>query len=216
MKETTITTLLLCLGVMTAIPALAQDHGEKPKHKIKGVKGTEGLRPAKARVKETMKARQRDESEVSEESKQAVQELKKDIEERKKLDKAGHDRREALEKKGPKTAEEMRGLDGKGERKKRASEQRSRAKEHLQKYRKGPAAEAVVQQQERHAERMAKFDRIRALATEKGDTKTLARLDKLQAKEEARFQGWLEKSVAAKAGEADDDKADDEEGEETE
>lgn len=45
----------------------------------------------------------------------------------------------------------------------------------------------------RHRERLAMIDRLRALATSKGQTERLAALDKLQAKENERYERHLEK-----------------------
>jgi hypothetical protein len=59
-----------------------------------------------------------------------------------------------------------------------------------------PASPEVVLQEGRHAERLARLDRIEGIAIEKGDQKVLARVRQLRDKEEARHQAWLLKKAA--------------------
>lgn len=186
---------LICLGMTIALPAVAQDRPVKrPKvmRELKGIKKNKGLRPLKARARDGMKALERDAQAAEQDARRPAKGLKRELKERRDADRAAHDRRTKLKKRGPKTAEQMRGLDGKAARKRRAVMQRAKARKHMRKYRKGPITAPIIEKQRRHARRMAKLNRIRELATAKNDSKTLERLDKLQGLEEARHAKWLQ------------------------
>ena len=66
-----------------------------------------------------------------------------------------------------------------------------------------PASPELVQRERRHAERLARLDRIEGIAIEKGDEETLARLRALRDKQEARHQAWLERKAAQPEGKAE-------------
>jgi len=186
---------LICLGLAIALPVVAQDKPVKrPKvmRELKGIKKNKGLRPLKARARDGMKALERDAQAAEQDAQRPAKGLKRELKERRDADRAAHDRRTKLKKRGPKSAAQMRGLDGKAARKKRAAMQRIKVKEHMRKYRKGPITAPIIERQRRHAKRMAKLNRIRELATANKDTKALERLDKLQGLEEAQHHKWLE------------------------
>lgn len=56
---------------------------------------------------------------------------------------------------------------------------------------KGPMTDALKQDLRHHAERVAKLERIRALALEAKDTATAERASKLLEKENARYEKWV-------------------------
>ncbi|EYF05169.1 hypothetical protein [Chondromyces apiculatus] len=55
-----------------------------------------------------------------------------------------------------------------------------------------PMDEALKQESQRHAERVAKLERIQALAVESGDTAAAARAKTLLDQENARYQSYLD------------------------
>jgi len=62
---------------------------------------------------------------------------------------------------------------------------------------KGPADDALKQELRRHAERVARLDRIKAVAADAKDADSGERATKLLAKENARHDKWMEKQTAA-------------------
>lgn len=65
---------------------------------------------------------------------------------------------------------------------------------------KSPMDEATKQELRRHAERLARLERINALALEAKDTDAIDRAAKLTAKENARHDKWMTKLSASPAG----------------
>jgi hypothetical protein len=55
----------------------------------------------------------------------------------------------------------------------------------------GPMTDALKQELRHHAQRVAKLERIRNVATEAKDTATVTRATKLLDKENARYEKWL-------------------------
>ncbi|WP_146650698.1 hypothetical protein [Labilithrix luteola] len=80
-----------------------------------------------------------------------------------------------------------------------------RAKEHeaqrekLKGWLKGAPDEAVKQELRRHAERLARLDRIKTVAQAEKDTATVDKVTTLIAKEEARHDKWVSKHASGAA-----------------
>lgn len=180
--------LLGALGL--ASPATAQDEPDKRGKKMR----PRDLKPAsKGRAKAMMKARARDVGEVA--SPEQVEQVKAAVEARKAAD--------AERGKGKGKARGEGKGKGKGApeaKKARAAEQRAKAKAELGEKLAGKWTPAVIAQQKRHAKRMAKLARIREIAAQKGDEKTLERVAKLKKREEDRHHAWVEKMAADKPG----------------
>jgi hypothetical protein len=62
---------------------------------------------------------------------------------------------------------------------------------------KAPADEAMKQELRRHAERVARLERIKSVATDAKDTDAGERATKLLVKENTRHDKWMEKSTAS-------------------
>lgn len=114
--------------------------------------------------------------------------------------------------KGHSADEAKKGADDKGkgddkakgdDKGKNASERAARiAKEHgeqkakLSTMLKGPMDSAVKEELRRHAERVARLERIKSLAADAKDADATDRATKLTAKENARHDKWMEKHAA--------------------
>jgi hypothetical protein len=119
--------------------------------------------------------------------------------------KAGAKPDEKADKKG----DDKKGDDKKGDDKGKSGEHASRvAKQHedqkakLQSMLKGPMDAPVKEELRRHAERVARIERIKVVATEAKDTDATDRAGKLLGKENARHDKWMEKHVAPAAAAA--------------
>lgn len=194
-----------CLIVGTlglSAPALGQG---KPDERVKGVKlnRVKPNRGSKGRAKAEMKARARNVGEVAPENKGKVDEIKAKVEAKKadKGNKGDKGKPKPNEARGPDTAKSDGAPDVNEGWKGRRRAQQAKANKLL---RKGgdDISPAVIQQQRRHAKRVAKLERIRALATDKGDDKTATRAQKLLEKETERFEAWIARRAAKGAKEA--------------
>lgn len=93
------------------------------------------------------------------------------------------------------------------ERKAKAKDNRAEIKKKVEAALKGqPMANAMKEELKRHARRLARLDRARDVADEAKDTDTVARIDKLIAKENERHDKWIAK-YDAKGAAGDKDKA---------
>ena len=81
----------------------------------------------------------------------------------------------------------------------RVAKQREDQKAKLQGVLKGPVDASVKEELRRHAERVARIERIKAVAIEAKDTDAADRAGKLLGKENARHDKWMEKHVASAA-----------------
>jgi hypothetical protein len=81
----------------------------------------------------------------------------------------------------------------------RVAKQHEDQKAQLHSMLKGPMDAPVKEELRRHAERLARLDRIKAVATEAKDTDAVDRATKLTVKENARHDKWMEKHVATVA-----------------
>lgn len=121
-------------------------------------------------------------------------------------DKAGEKKADNAAKPGDKAAENKAGDDkGKsegagGDRAARKAKERDALKEKLKGKLKGPMDEAMKQELRRHAERLAKLERIKAVATTEKDTATTEKATSLIAKENARHDKWMDKYAANPGG----------------
>lgn len=101
--------------------------------------------------------------------------------------------------------DKAKGLDGKTAKTddKGADRAARKAKEHeaqkteLKATLKGPADDALKEELRRHAERVARIERIKSVATDAKDTDSGARATKLLAKENARHGQWMSKRASA-------------------
>lgn len=108
------------------------------------------------------------------------------------------------DKKAEKADEKAEKAEGKA----KASDDRAarRAKEHeaqrekLKSMLKGPLDDATKQELRRHAERIARLDRVEAVAMEAKDNDTVERAKKLIEKENDRHDKWMSKHVAEMTG----------------
>jgi len=83
-----------------------------------------------------------------------------------------------------------------GERAARKAKEHEAQKIKLNAVLKGPADEALKEELRRHAERVARIERIKSVATDAKDADSGARATKLLAKENARHDKWMEKRSA--------------------
>jgi hypothetical protein len=107
------------------------------------------------------------------------------------------------EKAGDKADDKAKGADNKagdmkdskagGDRDARKNAEHAAQKAKLAAMLKGPPDEALRQELRRHAERTARLERIKAVATEAKDTDTVAKATKLLEKENARHEKWMSK-----------------------
>jgi hypothetical protein len=78
------------------------------------------------------------------------------------------------------------------ERKAKAKEHRAEIKKKVEEKLKGqPMVAAMKEELKRHARRLARLERAKDVATDANDTETVARVDKLIAKENARHDKWM-------------------------
>ena len=125
-------------------------------------------------------------------------------------DKKAEKAADKAEKKADKAAEKADEKADKAEGKAKAADDRAarRAKQHeeqrekLKSMLKGPPDEAIKQELRRHAERIARLERIKTVATEAKDNDTVDRATKLIAKENDRHDKWMAKHVADAQGQA--------------
>jgi hypothetical protein len=99
------------------------------------------------------------------------------------------------------------------QRKAKAKDEREAAKKKVSAALKGqPMAQAMKQELERHARRLARLWRVKELADEGEDKDAVGRVDKLIEKENARHDKWMAnydaKAAGAKPGDKAGDKAD--------
>jgi hypothetical protein len=87
-----------------------------------------------------------------------------------------------------------------GDRAAKKAKERDALKEKLKGKLKGPMDEAMKQELRRHAERLAKLERIKAVATTEKDTANTEKATSLIAKENARHEKWLDKYAANPGG----------------
>jgi hypothetical protein len=107
----------------------------------------------------------------------------------------------------PKADDKAKGGDEKGakaddkaaERAARKSKEHEAQKAKLRGMLKGPADDALKQELRRHAERVARLERIKTVASDAKDNDTSERANKLLAKENARHDKWMEKASASPA-----------------
>jgi hypothetical protein len=112
-------------------------------------------------------------------------EAKKNLDDKDKKDKAG----------------EAKGMGHEvGDRASRKAKQLEDQKAKLRASLKGPMDEAAKQELRRHAERVARLERIKSLAETAKDTDVAERATKLLAKENARHDKWMEKLAANPGG----------------
>lgn len=105
-------------------------------------------------------------------------------------------------------ADKAQGKADKAEGKAKSAEDRAarKAKEHeeqrakLKAMLKGPPDDALKQELRRHAERIARLDRIKSVATTEKDNDAVERATKLIAKENERHDKWMSKHVTDTAG----------------
>jgi hypothetical protein len=90
-----------------------------------------------------------------------------------------------------------------GDRAARKAKERDALKEKLKGKLKGPMDEAMKQELRRHAERLAKLERIKAVATTEKDTANAEKATSLIAKENARHDKWMDKYAANPGGGTD-------------
>ena len=110
----------------------------------------------------------------------------------------------AKDKADDKKADEKKDEKGKSgsDRASRVAKQHEDQKAKLQGMLKGPMVASVKEELRRHAERTARIERIKAVATEAKDTDAVDRAGKLLGKENARHDRWMEKHVATAAAAA--------------
>jgi hypothetical protein len=84
-----------------------------------------------------------------------------------------------------------------GERAARKAKEHQAQKTELTALLKGPADDALKEELRRHAERVARIERIRSVATDAKDADSGARATKLLAKENGRHDKWMEKHSSA-------------------
>jgi hypothetical protein len=81
----------------------------------------------------------------------------------------------------------------------RVAKQHEDQKAKLQGMLKGPIDASVKEELRRHAERVARIERVKAVATDAKDNDAVDRAGKLIGKENARHDKWMEKHVATAA-----------------
>jgi len=122
-------------------------------------------------------------------------------------DKAGEKKADNAAKPGDKAAENKAGdkADDKGksaeggDRAAKKAKEREALKEKLKGKLKGPMDESVKQELRRHAERLAKLERVKAVATTEKDTASAEKATSLITKENARHDKWMDKHTAGGA-----------------
>lgn len=114
-------------------------------------------------------------------------------------DKAGDKADKTADKAGDKA--EKAGEKGKSadERAARKAKEHDAQREKLKAMLKGPPDEAVKQELRRHAERLARLERIKEVAQTEKDTATVEKATSLIAKENERHDKWMNKHVTTAA-----------------
>jgi hypothetical protein len=180
--------LLLCVGLVLVAPASADAKPNKKRNRVSGAHKSRGISGGKARAKDSMKDRKREQDSLSPAAAEAI---------RHKLGISGERPAHVRGNKGKalKVAGAVAGAALIAHQARKAS-QRAEARRRWRKHGhdKRPSA-ALLAQQKMHARREARLSRVRELATEKKDEAALERVTKLQAKEEARYLKWLEKTA---------------------
>ncbi len=105
-----------------------------------------------------------------------------------KAEKAGKESKEALEHAKTKTPEERAA---------RKAKEHEAQREKLTATWKGPVNESLRQELRRHAERLARLERIKDVAETEKDKDSVEKADKLIAKEKERHDKWIGKHAAA-------------------
>lgn len=127
-----------------------------------------------------------------------------------KAEKAGDKGANAADKAGEKAADkadkadkadEKAGEKGKSveERASRKAKQHDEQREKLKSMLKGPMDEALKQELRRHAERLARLERVKAVAQTEKDTGTVEKATTLIGKENERHDKWMNKHVTVAA-----------------
>ena len=104
------------------------------------------------------------------------------------------------EKKADKADDKGKSEGAGGDRASKKAKEHEALKEKLKGKLKGPMDESVKQELRRHAERLAKLERIKAVATTEKDTANADKATSLITKENARHDKWMDKHVAGAAG----------------
>jgi hypothetical protein len=92
----------------------------------------------------------------------------------------------------PEKADETTAAAKRDERAERAKKEREALRPEVEKALKGsPMSEAMKRELERHARRMARIDRVKAVATEAKDDPSAERAAKLAERETARHSAWM-------------------------
>jgi hypothetical protein len=99
------------------------------------------------------------------------------------------------EKKADKADDKGKSAEG-GDRAAKKAKEHEALKEKLKGKLKGPMDESVKQELRRHAERLAKLERIKAVAMTEKDTANADKAGTLITKENARHDKWMDKHVA--------------------
>jgi hypothetical protein len=114
-------------------------------------------------------------------------------------DKKADDKDKKADDKDKKADDKDKKADDKGksgsDRAARIAKQHEDQKAKLQSTLKGPMDASVKEELRRHAERVARIERIKAVATDAKDNDAVERSAKLVGKENARHDKWLEKHV---------------------
>jgi hypothetical protein len=111
-------------------------------------------------------------------------------------DKASDKAKDLKDKAGEKADSVKDGADRTARKAKQHDEQKAKLRTML----KGPMDEATKQELRRHAERLARIDRIKTLADGAKDNDSAERAAKLTTKENARHDKWMEKHVSTSTG----------------
>ncbi len=115
-------------------------------------------------------------------------------------DKAGDKADKAADKAGEKAGEKGKSADDRAARK---AKEHDAQREKLKGMLKGPPDDALKQELRRHAERLARLDRIKDVAQAEKDTATVEKATSLVAKENERHDKWMTKHVATPTPAAD-------------
>lgn len=111
-------------------------------------------------------------------------------------DKAGDKAEKTADKAADKAGEKGKSAD---ERAARKAKEHDAQREKLKAMLKGPPDEAVKQELRRHAERLARLERIKEVAQTEKDTATVEKATSLIAKENERHDKWMNKHVTTAA-----------------
>lgn len=117
-----------------------------------------------------------------------------------KADKAGDKAEKKAEKAADKAEDKAKSAERAGDRAARKQKEHDAQRDKLKAMLKGPMDDGMKQELRRHAERLAKLERIKAVATTEKDTATVDKATSLIAKENVRHDKWMEKKAANPAG----------------